>query len=455
MLKIKDKLIDITDALYARLFGRRMSERMRSFAVNMSWSFYSALIAMPLAMLVATVAGRLMGPEQFGYYNLVILVSSYLVILAFWGLDVSTVKEIAKTQDRRDRSSIFFSSAVFVVFALVLITLAYFIFGTQIASIIGVPLGVLSFALFYTYAASFKAIYDSLMRGLEDFRTQAIGRIVEAIVTALVFALLAFVLKKLNYEYYLVAVFSGALVIVIYYLSKARGYCAYFSYKKLKQMLSESKFFMLSALLATVFVSADRLLIAKFVDIKTLGIYSAYYLASLTVVITFARIISNVLLPATAKARDKKFVERMNLVALKSSPLVYIFIIVFMTAFLLIFGKEYPLKLSYLLLFALGATLYFYQSIYATVMLDAGKSRYAKYVYLSNVVNIVTVAGYYFVLRFLPVPIELVLVVFVINTSVKIAIQQLFLRAINEGGDQGSKKNLSLAELMYNLARRI
>lgn len=433
MLRIKDKLIDLTDVLYARLFGRRMSERMRSFAVNMSWSFYSAMIAMPLALLTATLAGRLMGPEQFGYYNLVILISSYLVILVFWGLDVSTVKEIAKTNDSKDQTGIFFSSAIFVALALALITVVYFLLGAKIATLIGVPAGVLMFAIFYTYAASLKAIYDSLMRGIEDFRTQAIGRIIEAAAVVAAFLLLVYFVRAITFELYLYSVLFGAAVIITYYLVKSQNRYSGFSWDKLKAMLSESKFFMLSALLATVFVSADRLLIAKYVDIKTMGIYSAYYLASVGMVIALARIVSNVLLPATAKLKDKKFISQLNLLVIKSSPIALFFVALFLIVFMLIFGKEYPLKLSYILLFSLGATLYFFQSIYTTVMLDAGKKKYAKYVYIGNTLNIVAVGGYYLILRYSSFPVELILMVFIINSALKMFIQQLFLRSFIKG----------------------
>ncbi len=426
MNSFKDKLIDLTDKLHLKLFGRRMTPKMRQFMINLSWSFYSGMIAMPVTMLIATIAGRLMGPEEFGKYNLAVLISSYLVSFVFFGLDISTVKNVVKAKTKKEKSKSFFSSFVFVVFALAVLSIITFVFGKDIESISGVSYPVVLFALFYTYAASGKAVLGSLVRGLEKFRTQALGATLEAGVLVVSFFGIVYMYKSIDFQHYMVAVFIGALAIIIYYFSKIKDYFKGFSLNKLKIQLSEGKFFMLSGLFATIFRSSDRLLITKYIDLRTLGVYSAYYLASIGIVLALSKLFTNVLLPTAAREKDKGFIKNLNKLTLKSSPITFTAIVLFLLIFLKIFGKEYPLDVGYLLMFALVSTLFFYQKLYSAIIVDAGKSLYSRYFYISSTVNFATIVAFVIVLNQFPKQaILLILVAYSINQMAILLVQQL------------------------------
>ncbi len=431
MKNIKAKLIDIADAFYLKFTGHRMSPMTRRFIINLSWSFYSGIIAMPATLLIATIAGRMMGPEEFGKYNLVLVISSYLVIFIFLGLDISTIKNIAKTKSTEQQSRSFFSSLLFVILNLIILTIIYIFFGYKIADIFKVQPSVILFAVFYTYAASAKAIVDSLVRGREMFKTQSIGKIVEAIVLMGGFVVIILIFSPIDFRHYLLSVFIGALATLIYYISlgEIRSHFNSFSLNELKEQLAEGKFFMLSGLFTTIFISSDRLLVARYIDVKTLGIYSAYYLASLGIVLAISKLFTNVLLPTAAKVGDKSFVRDLNKISVKSAPITFLLLLTSTTVLMFIFGGEYTIKLTYLLLFASAACLYFYQSLYAAVIVDAGRKIYAQYFYTNSVINFITIGMYVVVFKgSFADPIVLILIIFCINMVISMQLQQIFIK---------------------------
>lgn len=410
------------------IFNHAMSDTMRLFLNNLSWSFYGGLIAMPVTVVVSTLAGRFLGPAEFGKYNLVVLISSYVISFSFLGLDISTVKNIAKAKSRLEKEQSFFSSFVFVVALALIFCLIGLFFGPKISSRFGFDNMIILFVVYYTMTMTLKLIMDVLCRALEKFQLQAIAKIVENAVMVLGFVLVMLVSRKINFSTYTATVLFGAVAMTVIYILKFKGYFKNFSFSVLSKQLAEGKFFMISGLLGTIFLSSDRLLIAKYIDISTVGIYSAYYVASLGLVSSLSALVTNVLLPATAKTEDKTFIYKIEKLCLKGFVPVYLALCVAILIFLEIFGKAYPMKPSYILLFALVATLNFIMTIYNTIILDSGRRRYVTYIIINNVLNLLNIAYYFVLLQYFSKSIDLVLVGLAVNLGLSIVAMVILTR---------------------------
>ena len=107
---------------------------------------------------------------------------------------------------------------------------------------------------------------------------------------------------------------------------------------------------------------------------------------------------------------------------------LYLIVCLALVVVLSLFGKEYPLRLDYLSLFALVSTLFFFQCLYDTIILDLHKKKYFIYVLMSNVVNLLTVLAYYLILRSAHKSISFVLIGFALNLIVSILIQRAFVK---------------------------
>jgi len=437
----------MVEKIHLRVFGHEMSDQMRAFLGNLSWSFYGGVIAMPITIVVGTLAGRFMGPEQYGNYNLVILISTYVTVFSFLGLDISTIKNVAKAKSSQKKEESFFSSFVFIGSMTVLFSLIGIIFGQKIAQSFGLDKTIILFVVIYTLIVSFKTILDILVRALERFKLQAIGRMIEIAVLSLGFISVLAIYRKLDFGLYMGIILLGAALVAIAYFVNLKGYFKNFSFPTLRRQLSEGKFFMLSSILGTVFISSDRLLIAKYIGVTTLGIYSAYYAASLGLVTGLSLILTNVLLPATAKTDDKSFIYKIDTLCIKCFAPIYLLICAAIFIFLTLFGKAYPLQLSYVLLFALVATLYFFQMVYSIVILDAGRKRYIQYFLISNIINFATIAYYFILMQYISKSINLILVGFSVNIILALIVQIIITRKMIK---QAHNKMLSFGDSMID-----
>jgi len=425
---MKKFLISVAEKLHLRIFGHKMSDQMRSFLGNLSWSFYGGIITMPITIIIGTLAGRFMGPEQFGEYNLVALISSYIIALSFFGLDISTIKNVAKAKSIEKKQKSFFSSFVFIISMTALLLVVVSLLRQRISAIFGLSDTVLVFVIIYTSIVTFKLILDILARALEKFKLQAIGRMIEIFILVVGFIVISVVYNRLNFKEYMAIILLGAALVAVNYFIHLKNYFRNFSLTTLKRQLLEGKFFMLSSILGTIFISSDRLLIARYIGLTELGVYSAYYAASLGLVTSLSLILTNVLLPATAKEDDKSFIFKIDRLCKKGFIPIYIFICVAIFIFLSLFGKEYPLKLSYVLLFALVATLNFIQMVYNIVILDAEHKRYIQYFLISNVINLINVGYYFILMQYISKSINLVLVGFSVNIILTIIVQIIITR---------------------------
>ena len=192
---------------------------------------------------------------------------------------------------------------------------------------------------------------------------------------------------------------------------------------------------MLCALLGTIFYSSDKILISKYFGLSDLGIYSAYYTGSLTMVASLSLLFTNVLLPAGAKTEDKKFTDKLRPLLIKGFIPLYVLCFCFLVTFLFLFGKEFTMRIDYLLLFALAATLYFYNNLYNAVILDIDKKNYIKYFLSTNAINAVTIIAYILICIYFP-SINLIVVGFVANLFIALLIQQAFVAKMRYGKQQ-------------------
>lgn len=425
---MKKFIISIVEKIHLLVFGHEISDQMRAFLNNLSWSFYGGAIALPVTVIVGTLAGRFMGPEQYGNYNLVILISTYVITFSFLGLDISTIKNITKAKSHEEKERSFFSSFVFVGLMTLLFSLVGLIFGQKIAKYFGLDQAIVLFVVIYTLVVTFKLILDVLVRALEKFKLQAIGRTIEILVLALGFVFVMAFYRRLDFELYMGIILLGAALVGIAYFVNLKGYFKNFSRQTLTRQLSEGKFFMLSSILGTIFLSSDRLFITRYLGIRELGIYSAYYAASLGLVTSLSAVLTNVLFPATAKTRDKSFIYKIDTLCIKSFAPIYLLVCSAIYIFLKLFGKAYPLKLSYVLLFALVATLYLFQMIYSTVILDGGRKRFVQNMVISNILNLLNIVYYFVLLQFFIKSVDLILVGYAVNIILSLVVQVIITR---------------------------
>ena len=94
---LKQRLFQIAEIIHLRVFGHAMSDEMRKFLGNLSWSFFGGIIAAGIMFAVNILAGRWLGPEEYGKYHIVLALGQVFVIPMLMGMNTSAAYHIAKT----------------------------------------------------------------------------------------------------------------------------------------------------------------------------------------------------------------------------------------------------------------------------------------------------------------------------------------------------------------------
>lgn len=429
---MKSAIISLIESLHQRLFGQSLSAEMRSFLGNLSWSFFAGLVSLPILLIVATLAVRLMGPVEYGKYNLLLVVNQLLILFIFFGLDTTTVKYIAKARSFDERKQIISASFGFIVFALILMVVTGLILYPLSLHFYPAYSSLIILLLYYMVIMSLKTFFDLVVRGLENFKKQAFGKILEAGVVLIGFVVVFLVLRKTNFVSFLFVINAGAVALAVYYWVGIKKYLAKPNRQVIRVQLRESKLFFAATLFGTLFAAADKLVVSKSLGIGALGIYSAYYLASFGVVAQLTVLFTNVFLPIASRLKDKFFANKIDrLLTLGFIPLTLLTAGV-MLLMLAIFGREYPVNPLYVIGFSVFATLNFFQSLYNTVIIDTVRTEYRKYMLINNGTNLLAVIFFLIAMYFQVISIALILGTLIVDYILTIFIQRLFIKSMQQ-----------------------
>ncbi|MFA6963164.1 MAG: lipopolysaccharide biosynthesis protein [Patescibacteria group bacterium] len=427
---MKKRLVQFVEKVHLKVFGHEMGDEMRSFLTRLSWSFLSGIGALPILMLITTLAGRFMGPIEYGKYNLMLVANQYLIIFIFLGLDTVLIRSIARDPSVKARKRVIssISNIVFLVLVgLVVLSPIVYPFVSRIMS------GGKSFFLMlicYTIVFSAKTLFDSSIRGLEEFKVQAKAKIFEVIIVAVLFIAVFFVLKDHTFAGFVSVLVAGAIAISIYYLSYLKRYFGKSNFTDSLAVLREGKWFLISALLGTIFLSADKIIIAKYLGFTAFGIYSAYYFSSFTLIAQAGQLFNNVFFPATVRVKDKAFIKKIDKIFCIGFLPLFVLASCLTLIMLSIFGRQYPVSLFYVIGFSVLSVVFLFQSIYATIILDFSEQYYRKCLLTTYGVNFLAICLYIVAVRFSFFSVSLVIGTLIANYCITIAIQRFYIKKV-------------------------
>ena len=362
----KIKLIRIAEILHLRIFGHEMSEEMRKFLGHLSWSFFGGTIAAGIMFASNILAGRILGPEEYGKYSFIVAFSAVAVLFMTLGIDVTTLHYVAK-KNNNERNK-YFSTSFFIV--LILATICFFVlflFAEIISKKLNVVEDVYFFAILFTFILALKNLFDSYLRGMNLFEKQAIAKVAEAITVGIFFIFSYFLLSKdIDYRAYVGSLIAGAVFLVMLIFISTKNYLRLksFSLAALKEVFFYGLFVFLGGIAATLLFSFDKILINKFLGGVQLGIYNAYFISSMAIVTQFTAIFLNVFFPMASSIKDKKEIfKKINRLSLFLLIPTFLISCVIIRISLLLFGQQYPTDWVLIWKFSMLSLLYAYFTI--------------------------------------------------------------------------------------------
>lgn len=374
----RKKFFRVAEIIHLRIFGHEMGAEMRKFLGHLSWSFFGGVIAAAIMFAVNIIAGRWLGPEEYGKYSLVFLLSQIFLIPMVFGMDMAISRAISKRAHhgladvQRDVSSAFW----LVLLSMGLFSLILVIGKSFFAGIFATTINIVIFGLLLSLVLALKTFLDGIVRGLQLFQFQAKVRIFEASFSVAVF-FGAYSFLKSYVSIALAFVFAGAIVVFRYLFCFRRLIFSIPNSTSLKGLLSYSKFVVGSALVTLVVGYGDRFVVNKYFGTEELGLYSAYYAATIFVIGQITVIMSNVFFPVIAKIKEKVLIVKKidRLVFFGFIPSVFLLFFVGL-AVLTLFGPAYKINILVLSLFSVVATLQFFVAFYGNMVAAHSKKTY-------------------------------------------------------------------------------
>ncbi len=236
------------------------------------WSAITELIVRLLVPIVNMVLARLLTPDAFGIVATLNMVISFAEIFTDAGFQKYLVQhEFADDQDRQDSTNVaFWSNLVMSLFLWGIIAL----FSDEIAKVVGNPgLGnVLVIACLSIPLAAFSSIQSALYKRDFDFKTLFKVRLVSALIPVFITIPLAFILRSF-WALVIGTLFQNlvnAVLLTCFSKWKPR---LYYSWLKLKEMISFSIWSMIEQISIWLTGYVDVFIVGTMLSQYYLGLY--------------------------------------------------------------------------------------------------------------------------------------------------------------------------------------
>lgn len=367
-VEIKQKLFRIAEIIHLRVFGHEMGEEMRKFLGHLSWSFFGGMIAASIMFVVNILAGRWLGPEEYGKYNLIFLMAQLFLIPMILGMDVAVSRSVAKSNGDNTKIQRLVSSAIYlVIFSIFVSSVMLYVWKDSVAGVFFASSNMVLFAILFSIAVVLKTLFDGIIKGIHLFRFQAIVRIIEAIIGTIVFLGSYFILR--NHLSLVLSIAVPAIFVFSIYAFRLRKFFGVYDFESIKTLFRYARFVIIGALISLILGYGDRFVINRYLGIQDLGLYSAYYTATILIFGQFLSIVTNVFFPMIAQVGEKRGIMKKldKLSILGILPSIAVISIIGYTI-LKLFGSAYVIQPIVLVLFGTVATLQFFISFYANIV---------------------------------------------------------------------------------------
>lgn len=384
-------IFKLADRIYQYIFGYPMGERARKFFKNLGILTLGSVIASALSFGAMILAGRIMGPLEYGKANIVFSISNFLVIPTVLGTSMAVTRYLAKDQEKTERGKMI-STSLYLTIGMSLLLFVVFLFIKDHAARsfrIGSP--ILYFSLVYTVILIFYNLVQAIFRGFHQFKRVSLFNIISSIV--FVGSLAVFLFFDRSFK---ALVLSSTLrwgIMLCIALLLLKEFLGKFDFKSASRIMRYGFLVSFSMMPIIVLTNIDRLVLNFFLGERVVGIYSAYFLAPNLIANKGLEAFSIVFFPFAIIASDKKVVFlKLNKLFLYGAPFVIslFFVLIFIT--LLFFSREYPVNVSVMLLISVSSFCYLLTSILSLLIVsrDGESLQFAfRHALASVVINVV------------------------------------------------------------------
>lgn len=370
---MKRQALNVSRRFYRLCFGHEMSDEVELFLKHLSFSMFGFFISSVVLFVVSIVAGRILGPAEYGRYNLVVAIAAVISVVTLLGQDSTSTKFISESRDPADKKQ-FFSNYIFVaLISAVAVSVVVLLIAGRIAHTLKTPTLLVVLALILGELLTFKVLFENYIRSTKRFVSQAVTKITESLLVGAVFGTLVIGLGLKSYIFYVLAVLFAGLFVILNY-ARIAGRLQKFSRSYFKKSWPYQKFSLGVSLISTVVLNLDKFVVAKFLGIGQFGLYSAYLMSSVIIVGQIVSSLVNVFFPTVNQVEDKvmlmKRVDRFFI--LSCLPLFLVFALI-TYVIIRLFGASYQVNPLYIVFVSIISVFQVLVGLYGAIVASSVK----------------------------------------------------------------------------------
>jgi len=382
---IKQKLFLAVEIVHLRIFGHEMGEEMRKFLGNLGISFFGGTISSLLLLAVSVLAGRFLGPADYGKYALYVALYSFLTIFLSFGLE-TTIVRLAANADKERRRRILSTYAIFFFANSIFWSFVFLVFSDLISKFFGLPTVFIVFALLFSMTNALAVTIENYLKLLNQFIFVNVVRVFQGIFLLFSIIALYFLFEGFFSLGWFVAlnVFALILVLIVFLFETKSYFTLVFDKGILKELLSFSSVIFLGVISGYLIQNGTSILIDKFIGSRELGFYSAYYTLSALATGQFIVLFSAVYFPAVAQAGDKSVIARKIdriFPALGIGWFILSTLVIFFG--MKLYGREYSIDYMIVLFFSAYSLFNLYGSLFGFIVISGGKQEIVRNLFIA------------------------------------------------------------------------
>lgn len=356
---LREKVKVFAEKLHEKIFHHAMSDEMKLFLENLSFSFFLGVLTSGLLFVTNISAGRILGPAGYGEYNYFLSLATSSTFFFLLGNNSSGTRFVSDQKYKEKREALLSAS----IFLTLIQAAVFFVFVYAFRGFLGDKLDLSDSSIllifFFGLIFSFRELFDSFLRALGFFKRQSAMKFLDSIFVILAFFSFYFLSRKtFTYLYYVASLMAGATIFIVAALYSLRKRLVFFTWDDVVLLLHYNKFLIIAGVSGLI-LSSDKVFIGKYIGNAELGVYSAYYTSSQTVISTIAIVFMNIFWPVVIRNKEnlKPIVKKLEIAFYRYFILWFILNVLSGSTFLLFFGNEYPFQLILMLLFSLASLL--------------------------------------------------------------------------------------------------
>lgn len=386
MVNITRAVSRIFNHIHRALFHADPGKGTEAFFKNVSYTGMGAVGSTIFLFAVNAVAVRVLGPAEYGKYILLLSVSNFMIIPMVMGLEVSLMKYLPeKRHDARGRAVTSVTAFWVMMLAIFVTSVFIYMFKDYLAAWFAVPLSLFAWAFAYSISAALKAFGDGVLKGLHQFNRQAIIAPLYSIIIFIVFFYLFFTAEK-TFLLYVWAIMVGFLFCfaAVVFWNKLSLRLSLFDAKTAGTLMRYGLYSLLNAPSWFIITNADRLLMNRFFDVGTVGLYAVYMSTSMIIMGRGLSFFINVFFPTVAGVSSIAAVnQKINKILVIFAVPVIALNALIMHGMFLIYGRAYPFDFSFAILFSVSGLLYFLVHVKWSMIMTRSEAALRHYAWIS------------------------------------------------------------------------